>query len=70
MLSKEQYNEVVKHKQALELFKTQGDWIGGDEVFYIHERITGQPSKACASCKGEKLIDLINMMRLYEERSM
>lgn len=70
MLTKEQYAEINKHRQALELFQIQGTWVGGDEPFYIHERITGEPRQTCGSCKGRKLIDLINMIKMYEERNM
>ena len=70
MLSKEQYEEIVKHKEALNLFEIQGAWIGGDEPFYIHQRITGVSASGCPSCKGQKLIELINMMKMYEERNM
>lgn len=68
MITKEQYEKIVQHCEALKLFEIQGAWVGGDELFELHQQITGEPKQNCGSCKGRKLIDLINMIRLYEER--
>jgi hypothetical protein len=70
MLTKEQYEEINKHREALRMFEKNGEWLGGDEPFYIHQRITGTPMTQCGSCKGQRLIDLINMLKMYEERNM
>ena len=70
MISKEQYDKIQQHREALELFEKQGQWVGGDEVFNIHSNITGQPATSCGSCKGQKLIELLIFVRLYEKGNM
>lgn len=71
MLTKEQYETLQPYKQTLSLFKTTGQWVGGDAVFTIHKNITGEiPNMSCNSCRAKVLVELNIMIELYEKGSM
>ena len=71
MLSKEQYDSLKPYIPTLSLFKTTGQWVGGDAVFNIHRAITGEiPNMSCNSCRAKVLVELNIMIELYEKGNM
>ena len=71
MITKEQYEQLIPHREALELMKRSGEWVGGSDIFSLRDNITGKSTNMnCDGCKGEALIDSLNMIKQYENRNM
>jgi hypothetical protein len=69
VVTKEQYNQLQQHKEALLMFRNTGQAVGNVmPLFRIHKEATGRDlSVGCDSCIGEVLIDCLNMLEQYEK---
>ena len=72
MISKDEYEQILPHRQALCLFNLTGTWRGKDESLIladvIRQRQGMRPlSFTCSGCKAEALKDLYSFMVNYED---
>lgn len=68
MLTAEEYNEIQQHRQAIDLFKNTGQWIGSTDLFSIYERITdAKVNRSCANCMAEAVISVYKLIKEYEK---
>jgi hypothetical protein len=71
MLNEEQYKLILPYRDALLLFEKQGEWLGGEGAYNVHRQITGQQTNmSCNSCKGRTIVELLMVLKQYEERNM
>lgn len=70
MLTKEQYEHLNGHRQALELFERAGEWIGANEIFdYLEQQgLATEPIlRHCTPCKSGFLKFTLSLLRNYEK---
>jgi len=66
-MTKEQYEQLMQHKQVIELFARSGEYVGGYAPFYIHDQITGEKTDmSCPNCKAATLITIVQLIKQYE----
>lgn len=71
MLTKEQYESILPHKEALMLFKKSSQWIGGAAIYDVHKGIFNQfINMSCNDCKAKAVTEVLIALELYEKRNM
>ena len=70
MLTKEQYEHLNGHREALELFERSGEWVGANSIFdYLEQQgLALEPIiRHCAPCKAGFLKLTLSLLRNYEK---
>lgn len=71
MLTKEQYESILPHKEVLMLFKKSGQWIGGEAIYSIHKSIFNQYiNMSCNNCKAKAVTEILIALELYEKGNL
>lgn len=63
-MTKEQYEEAVKHREVLELFNRIGEYVGG--CAELVKKISPDTDTGCPSCMSAFLITTYNRILEYE----
>jgi hypothetical protein len=63
-MTKEQYEEAVKHREVLELFYRIGEYVGGCNE--LAQKISPDTNTGCPSCMSAFLIRTYLDMLVYE----
>ena len=68
MITKEQYEQLIPHRDALSLLDKCGEWVGGSALYDAYDSIAGGKTKTgCKSCMMATVISALNMVKRYEE---
>ena len=74
MITREEYLEILPHKDAILKFRQSGNYKGGDALFIadkLRQRYHIAPpiNFGCDGCKVQAMNDLYNLMVEYEKNT-